>query len=183
VLVGVWVPKRWDLSLTALSQYTSPRVPPENPWIDRSKTTSPSPVTPGTTDEKNSSNSVKDQARRRPPSRRIVRHVLRARIDAIRALANFFDQLERNEYGKKIRASTHLARLYGFVVESDDLAGNPAGWRRVREVIEFLKTRGAKVPTAREDIEGWVVSSSSGDEYSTTDWRGSELAPTEKDSD
>ena len=155
-------------------------MPPENPWIDRPKTTPPPSVTPGTIDGKNCSNVAEDQAKRRPPSRRIVRHVLRARIDAIRALATFFDQLERDEYGKKIRASTHLARLYGFVVESDGLTG----WRRVREVIEFLKTRGAKVPAAREDIiEGWAVSSSSGDEYSTTDWRGSELNPTGKDSD
>jgi hypothetical protein len=35
VLVGVWIPKRWDLSLSALAQFTKPKVPPSNPWIDR----------------------------------------------------------------------------------------------------------------------------------------------------
>jgi hypothetical protein len=33
VLVGVWIPKRWDLSLSALAQFTKPKVPPPNPWI------------------------------------------------------------------------------------------------------------------------------------------------------
>jgi len=38
ILVGVWAPKQWDLSLAALSQYTTPETPPDNPWIDRQKT-------------------------------------------------------------------------------------------------------------------------------------------------
>ncbi|TFY57683.1 hypothetical protein EVJ58_g6874, partial [Rhodofomes roseus] len=37
MLVGVWLPKKWDLSLNALAQYTVPRVPAENEWVDRSK--------------------------------------------------------------------------------------------------------------------------------------------------
>ncbi|KAI0821676.1 glycerol-3-phosphate-acyltransferase [Trametes gibbosa] len=54
VLVGVWAPRKWDLSLSAVAQYTVPRIPPENPWIERSKAkaaaasaASSRPTTPG----------------------------------------------------------------------------------------------------------------------------------------
>jgi hypothetical protein len=48
-----------------------------------------------------------------------MRHVLRARVEAVKALAVFFDQLEhageQTGTGKrlKIRASKHLAEVYG----------------------------------------------------------------------
>ncbi|KAM6502302.1 glycerol-3-phosphate-acyltransferase [Amanita muscaria] len=160
VLVGVWAPKRWDLSLAALSQYTTPRVPPENPWIDKPKI---SPITSAATGETDASQHTKRQRKQRAPSRRIVRHVLRARIDAIKSLATFFDSLEKAGSGKKVKASSHLARLYGStdvgLVDSD-------GWRYSRELVEFLKARGAKIPRAPKGaIEGWA----SGDDYTTTE--------------
>ncbi len=154
VLVGVWAPKKWDLSLSALSQYTTPQTPPENPWIDRPRTTSLS--TSGLVEA--STNDTRNHARRRPPSRRIMRHLLRARANAVKALASFFDQLEKDQTGKRVRTGTRLARLYGFTDAESD------GWRYVREVIGFLKARGARIPTGEGNIKGWAA-----DEYSTTE--------------
>ncbi|KAK2463296.1 hypothetical protein APHAL10511_004951 [Amanita phalloides] len=166
VLVGVWVPKKWDLSLSALSQYTTPRVPPENPWINTIR--DPSMSNSGLA-ELEYANNYRNHVGRRPPSRRIIRHLLRARVNAVKALAGLFDQLEKDQTGKKLKASTHLARLYGFMdVESE-------GWRHVREVIGFLKVRGAKIPTEGQgSIEGWVALS---DEYTTTEEQEPEWMP------
>ena len=33
VLIGVWAPKKWEYSLTALAQYTATPIPPANQWV------------------------------------------------------------------------------------------------------------------------------------------------------
>jgi glycerol-3-phosphate O-acyltransferase / dihydroxyacetone phosphate acyltransferase len=177
VLIGIWAPKHWELSLAALSQYTTPWVPKENPWIDKGKekekthdeneneknqetkthahpmivpsTVTPSVVhhtevePPATTTGTNGTTTrptMKRTRTQRPSTRRIMRHVLRARVEAVNALAGFFDQLEKE--GKvKVRASIHLARLYGEGGEGEEY-----GWRYASEVVDFLKKRGAKIP-------------------------------------
>jgi glycerol-3-phosphate O-acyltransferase / dihydroxyacetone phosphate acyltransferase len=78
---------------------------------------------------------VKTRPIRRPPSRRIMRHVLRARIEAVKALAQFFYALEHDRHDsdsvlvlpgsvpgsrsivkvKEVKASLHLARRFGRV--------------------------------------------------------------------
>ncbi|KAK7043165.1 hypothetical protein VNI00_008519 [Paramarasmius palmivorus] len=198
ILIGVWAPKKWDLTLPALSQYTTPLIPKENPWIEKNKDQKPTPsVTP-------SSNSSSTQnipsilppspeislpkekepvlrPKRRPPTRRIMRHVLRARLEAIKALASFFDQLERggDRDKLKVKASRHLARLYGGISErpgwtsgdpgKDDLdaTATDQGWRYATEVVGFLKKRGAKIPSittpARTSEEEWALLSSDGE--------------------
>jgi glycerol-3-phosphate O-acyltransferase / dihydroxyacetone phosphate acyltransferase len=79
VLIGVWVPKRWDLSLAALSQYTTPRIPPANPWIDRPLKAAAA-VVPAAVEEP----PVQAPPNRKPPPpRRMMRHVLRARAEAV----------------------------------------------------------------------------------------------------
>ena len=181
ILVGVWAPKQWDLSLTALSQYTTPETPPDNPWIDRQKTPTPSsnPSNPSTTGPptqmpSTSTNAaeppVKPQPRRRPPSRRIVRHVLRARVEAVKALASFFDQLERTKGSRRLKASPHLARMYGGLTAAGmrgikveaEVHLPVEGWRDVHEVIRFLKKRGAKIPTLGPEEE-WAALSTEGE--------------------
>lgn len=101
-----------------------------------------------------------------------MRHVLRARVEAVKALAGFFAQLERADAGKKVKASVHLAALYGVVVKPqeglEDMDGNPLepqGLRTSREVVEFLRKRGAKIPTlVGGEIEGeWAALSSEGE--------------------
>ncbi|GJE90098.1 glycerol-3-phosphate-acyltransferase [Phanerochaete sordida] len=202
VLVGVWAPKHWDLSLPALTQYTIPRVPAESAWIDKPRSRPPTPVLTHT--EPNSSGfsaasistnstaatsttpaeGTKAKKTRRPPSRRIVRHVLRARIEAAKALAALFAQLERSP-DKRVRASTHLARMHGGTVDptpqssTTNLAaegvesvveGEPRGWRDAHEVVQFLRERGAKIAQLRDRVAGeWAAALSSENEGETTD--------------
>jgi len=191
VLVGVWLPKRWDLSLAALSQYTTPPPPKENPWVEKpnpseegSQTASPSPSSPDLSAPEPASAlrttipieepPVKTRPKRRPPSRRLVRHVLRARVEAVKALAIFFDHLQRAPSSMQVKASVHLARTYGHLVdvkssETGDM--ETRGWRDVREVVRFLKHRGAKVPSLQiGPVEGeWAALSSEGESFTTVD--------------
>ena len=161
VLVGVWTPKRWDLSVAALSQYTTPARPADNPWIERTKQA----VVPPTAEEP----PVNFLRKRRPPIRRVIRHVLRSRAEAAKSLATFFEQLEC-EADKQVKASLHLAKLYGWVDKVDESVVNaetdngvqlPSGWRRAREVLSFLRERGAKVDSLQRGLEGeWAALSS-----------------------
>ncbi|PBK95343.1 acyltransferase [Armillaria gallica] len=174
-LVGVWAPKGMDLSLAALSQYTTPVLPKENPWIDRPNSSTPEPSTTPTTpgnvptvlpspSDLLTSNEppVRSRRKRRPPTRRIMRHVLRARVEAVKALAVFFDQLERAGTGKKVKASRHLARIYGFEEGGE-------GWRSATEVVRFLRAKGAKIPSISyvPTEEDWMALSSDGEGTST----------------
>lgn len=157
-----------ELSLAALSQYTTPVLPKENPWIDRPRT--PAPSTPideapkvvqvGTPDlNKHAEPPVQTRKKRRPPTRRIMRHVLRARVEAVKALAGFFDQLERGGSTKKLNASTHLAKRYGWETDGQ-------GWRTAAEVTKYLRTRGAKIPSMQTSIAidaDWAALSSDGE--------------------
>ncbi len=174
-LVGVWAPKGMDLSLAALSQYTTPVLPKENPWIDRPNSSTPEPSTtptkpgnvptvlPGPSDLLTSNEPpVRSRRKRHPPTRRIMRHVLRARVEAVKALAVFFDQLERAGTGKKVKASRHLARIYGFEEGGE-------GWRSAIEVVRFLRAKGAKIPSVSyvPTEEDWMALSSDGEGTST----------------
>ncbi|KAF9241788.1 hypothetical protein BU15DRAFT_73132 [Melanogaster broomeanus] len=153
VLVGVWAPTRWDLSISALSQYTTPQIPAESPWIAKSRSATTAAEPPVVL------------KRKRPASRRIMRHVLRARGEAVRALASFFAELEAAGEDKKVVASVHLAKRFGWVEEvkvgvKAEAEGEGAeevetrGSRRAQEVISFLRLRGAKIATLGRAIEG-----------------------------
>ena len=112
-----------------------------------------------------------------------MRHVLRARIDAAKALAALFVQLERTE-DKRVRASTHLARAHGGTVDDVPAPGGatsggataegvgeaeePRGWRSAREVVAFLRDRGAKIAQLRATVAGEWAALSEG-EVETTD--------------
>ncbi|EEB90564.1 hypothetical protein MPER_11210, partial [Moniliophthora perniciosa FA553] len=196
ILIGVWAPKKWDLSLPALSQYTTPLIPKENPWIDKKKpdpsptsssASSPNPNIPSILPSPEISLPKEKEPvfrpRRRAPTRRIMRHVLRARLEAIKALGSFFDQLQRagDREKLKVKASRHLARMYGGMNEyptwnstnsdaNNDVETSEAeqvGWRYTTEIISYLKKRGAKFPSvasvARATEEEWALLSSDGE--------------------
>ena len=153
----MWAPKRWDLSLAALSQYTTPPVPPESPWVEQSNRSS----TPDLPTQAAEPPVV--LKRKRPATRRIMRHVLRARGEAVRALASFFAALEDTGENKQVVASAHLARRFGWVDEvkvdmeahgQGPVEAEVQGYRHAREVILFLRSRGAKIATLEREIEG-----------------------------
>lgn len=166
VLVGVWAPKRWDLSLAALAQYKTPHIPAESPWIERKRSSTLSLPAQATEPPVNC-------RRTRPAWGRIMRHVLHARGEAVRAIASFFAQLETQGDEKEVVASLHLARRFGWVEEveaASEGSESPGdenietkGYRRISEVIAFLKSKGAKIPVLeQEEIEGrWDVALSS----------------------
>ncbi|KAL0572774.1 hypothetical protein V5O48_009187 [Marasmius crinis-equi] len=202
ILIGVWAPKRWDLSLTALSQYTTPTIPKENPWVDKHKTSNSTRTQATSGSSLTSTEKVPSvlppapelllaqereppattRPRRRPPTRRIMRHVLRSRLEAIKSLASFFEQLERagDRSKLKVKASRHLAQIYGGLEDttrfgvssgSGDLSDEPEGWRYATEVIAYLKKRGAKIPSMKRAVgteEDWAVLTSDGEDSSST---------------
>lgn len=118
--------------------------------------------------------------RRRLPSRRLIRHVLRARVVASRSLASFLAEVERS--GQNVRASKHLAKRFGGSLDPEpqgDISGDgsflavngPQGWRSSREVIAFLRSQGAQIAALDEEDEGdWAAGGlSSGDEGAEDD--------------
>jgi len=161
--------------MSALSTYTQPVIPKENPWVQRKggasgdesanehkPAASPTPSSPGSpirpilppspelTIPTNQEPPVKLSKRTRPPSRRIMRHVLRARVEAVKALASFFNQLAKQSADqKKVVSAEHLARQYG-ISDTERSAG---------EVIAFLKSRGCVIPSlAAPSMEGeWAA--------------------------
>ncbi|KAJ3859253.1 glycerol-3-phosphate-acyltransferase [Lentinula novae-zelandiae] len=184
ILIGVWAPKKWDLSVSALSLYTTPKTPKENPWVKKPKTNPISAPSISSDDNPNQEppptvkTYSRPHSRRRPPTRRIMRHVLRARIEAVKALAVFFDQLEHTGERSKLKvcASSHLAETYGGLdgrfhvfdpslpVVGSKVQTDVQGWRYATEVVTFLRKRGAKIPSVngggvKEDMEDWALTS------------------------
>jgi hypothetical protein len=105
-----------------------------------------------------------------------MRHVLRARAEATRSLASFITQLETGPADKRVRASVHLARIYGGVdsiTDESEISGtvesSPAfiGWRHAREVISYLRGHGAKVAAFKQVEVEWAAQNSDGDLSST----------------
>ncbi|KAJ3989484.1 glycerol-3-phosphate-acyltransferase [Lentinula detonsa] len=206
ILIGVWAPKKWDLSVTALSPYTTPSIPKENPWVEKPRTNPvsrpsiPSNITSVNINSPEASSSANphitseppatvqasslSHSRGRPPTRRIMRHVLRARIEAVKALAVFFDQLERDGERKKskVHASRHLAEIYGGQNGRFNSFASPSldnevdmgvdGWRYTTEVVGFLRKRGAKIPSTNGggliEEEEWALTSDAEGESGTS---------------
>ncbi len=172
VLIGVWAPMNWEYSLTALAQYTATPIPPANPWITRK------PVPLGG-DGTEPPVSPQPYRARRPRSGRVMRHVLRARAEASRSLASFIAQLETGPADKRVRASVHLARVYGGVESASgasDISSTAEslptfiGWRHAREVVSYLRGHGAKIAALERGIEvEWVAQNSDGELSSAED--------------
>lgn len=165
VLVGVWTPKRWDLAGSALGQYTTPFVPPANPWVQpRANGDEPAPSLA-------LSPPHRGKHRRKAPSRKLIRHVLRARVEAVKALVAFIAHIEKGASDeRRVKSSKHLAELYGNGEE---------GWRNGREIVSFLRKRGATIAGLEDTIrfEGeWVG------ETASSDWDG-ETSDAKEDGD
>ena len=94
-------------------------------------------------------------------------------MDAAKALASLFTQLEAAPEDKRVYAALHLARAFGQVDASPAHSSEAGvseselrGWRSVREVITFLRARGAKFRSLEARIEGdWAALSSDGEGY------------------
>lgn len=170
MLVGVWGPRRWDLSPADLKQYTVPEIPKPSQWIDRPLTPTPpagAAATNTTTSASasSSSESAADKTKKRlkkPASRSLVRHVLRARIEASRALEAFLQELE--VASPRVRVSPHLGREDGTIEEGyvsglssetgDYLDVGSAVGSKTSSVPGTPVTPGTPVPEKRAYLEG-----------------------------
>jgi len=165
---------------------------PENLHIKRKKPAAPaspdgeSPASPASPEPGQASVSHTPKPfKRKPklPSRRLVRHVLRHRVLACQALFRFLEELDLTD--GRVTASPHLASAYGHpadisapstlpaagleksegpegVTESEEAVPEPNGWRSGREVVWFLRSRGAGVGMVKRKEE-WGGLSSEGE--------------------
>ena len=153
ILIGVWLPRRFEMSLPSFLASSSlfapdpPRIVGLPPDGEAEKYTRP----------------------KRLPSRVLVRHVLRIRLEAARELASVLFELEERD--TQLEASFWLAEEHGgevmkFSKEQEGLEDwerpLPRGARDGREVVGFLRRKGARLGAARVDEDHWAASS--GDE-------------------
>lgn len=114
-----------------------------------------------TDDKKDAKDSGKVKASRRPPTRRLIRHVLRARTEAARQLGAFLKRIDRP--GVRVSASEHMVDIFGGGYESlhtqdpSEVEGFPTGWRDGKEVMKYLKSKGARFERLylEEDEQGY----------------------------
>ena len=135
LLIGLWLPPQFDLPLPSfLSRATA--YAPDPPKV--------AGLPPQTPPEKY----VRPQ---HVPSRVLVKHVLRTRLEAARDLASVLSDLEKGDEG--VQASFWLASTYGGEQDRkaealerwEDSMPGPIGYRRGPEVVRFLRERGARV--------------------------------------
>lgn len=124
------------LNLNAKKSAPSTTDPAPSP----SSTAAPAPAAPSPTPEKK-------RKKPRLPARRLVRHVLRARLVATQSLFSLLTELERED--GRVAASPHLALSYGA-----------DGGRSAKEVIGFLRGKGARWEMVRERGDEFGVLSS-----------------------
>ena len=166
--------------MAAILPYTINQPPPPNPFLKlppeveatlNRSTSSPAVPTLATMyKEDQPEKEIKNRRLRRPPSRRLVRHVLRVRAESMRHLAAYLLSLDRE--GVRVPASLHMVKIFGGGVQppestvatseaSYDKVGGGGqmeakgmqggveirpsqeggGWRDGREVIKYLCSR------------------------------------------
>lgn len=161
ILIGVWLPRSWEMSLPS--------------FIASAATFAPDPpkiagLPPNTEPEKY----------RRPkhlPSRLLVRSVLRVRAEAARELAIALSEIEAQD--AQVDASFWLADEFGGEVlktsKEDEAKPEwerplPRGVRGGREVVRFLRARGARLASSQKDERHWAAASGGEtDLYAETD--------------
>ncbi|GFZ48760.1 hypothetical protein JCM24511_06509 [Saitozyma sp. JCM 24511] len=146
LLIGVWTPRRFEYSLSSFLA-SSNNYAPNPPKI--------AGLPPQTPPEKYTKP-------KRLPSRVLVRHVLRTRVEAARQLARVLFELEDKD--PQVSASFWLATKYGGEVDREREALDqwdepfPRGVRSGREVVGFLRSKGARLGGAK-DAGHWAASS------------------------
>jgi hypothetical protein len=153
ILIGVWIPSRFEMSLQSFTEKAA-SFAPNPPKV--------AGLPPQTLPEKY----------RKPehlPSRRLVRNVLRTRLEAARQLAIVLHELEEKDV--QLNACFWLAEQHGGEVlkvssEQEKLLEweRPLqqGRRGGREVVEYLRSKGARLGSGKMK-DHWAAATS-GDE-------------------
>jgi hypothetical protein len=153
ILIGVWIPSQFEISLQSFTEKAA-SFAPNPPKV--------AGLPPQTTPEKY-------QKPQRLPSRRLVRNVLRTRLEAARQLANVLYELEEKDI--QLNARFWLAEGHGGEVlkASTEDEGLPEwerpllqGRRGGKEVVEYLRSKGARLGTGK--MKDHWAGATSGDE-------------------
>lgn len=108
----------------------------------------------------------KTAKRKRVPTRRFIKHVLRTRVAAAQALESFLAELENGGYRVNARPWLVEAAPYGGEASQaeqqstedegkDAVDRVPMGTRSGEEVVEFLRWRGARILPSASEHNGW----------------------------
>jgi glycerol-3-phosphate O-acyltransferase/dihydroxyacetone phosphate acyltransferase len=166
VIVGVWTPKRRERPIDSLKSFL-----PES--------ATPVGATPHGSVEawQKGGMPVKDvikaaklaqKKRKRLPTRRLIKHVLRTRVKAAQALEALLSSIGQDE--TRINARPWLAQAAEFGGDFDEETvhiGNsvhgkeavdeePMGTRAGAEVVQFLRKSGAKIVPGNHDLDVWA---------------------------
>lgn len=153
ILIGVWTPKSWEMPLPS--------------FVAAAATFAPDP--PRIAGLPPQAQPEKYKKPKRLPSRVLVRQVLRTRLEAARELASVLFELEERD--SEVNASFWLADEFGGEVlkvskeDEEKLEWErplPKGIRGGREVVSFLRDRGARL--GLQKLEGHWAAATSGDE-------------------
>lgn len=167
VLIGVWGPKRWDLSSAAVEPWTKPRERPANEWVKSTESKPPVAETkpgeaggvPNVAPPKPTS--TRPKGKKRPASRGLIRHVLRARLHASRALASYLEELQRSD--RLLPTTQRVPELdVGLSAKLGDDQELPR--RHALAVVDYLRGKGAKIAQlSHRDSSDWAALSSDGE--------------------
>lgn len=149
LVVGVWLPRDFEMPLPKfVAQYSS--FAPDPPKIAGLPPTTPP---------------EKYQKPKRLSSRVLVKHILRVRAQAARELTELLLELEN---GEEVVAQTWLAEEFGGKIlqqsQQDGEEELVTGWvkqggaRSGKEVIQYLKSKGARLRFATGEVGGNNVS-------------------------
>ncbi|GHJ85685.1 hypothetical protein NliqN6_2087 [Naganishia liquefaciens] len=160
VIVGVWAPKRREIPIAKLASVLPSSSAPEGAtknayaWKTRG------------TDQEVKEEVEKTEKRKRVPTRRFIKHVLRTRVAAAQALEAFLAELEQG--GHRVNARPWLVEAAPYGAEAaqaeqqstadegkDAVDRFPMGTRAGEEVVEFLRQRGARILPSTSEHTGW----------------------------
>jgi glycerol-3-phosphate O-acyltransferase/dihydroxyacetone phosphate acyltransferase len=152
ILIGVWIPSKFEMSIQSFTEKAASFAPNPPKVAGLPPTTQPEKYT-------------KPQ---HLPSRRLVRNVLRTRLEAVRQLANVLYELEEKDI--QLDASYWLAEAHGGeVLKSSAEHEQLPEWERPllkgkrggREVVGYLRNHGARLGSGKAK-DHWAATS--GDE-------------------
>lgn len=153
ILIGVWRPKG-DLAIDKLQALLPTTSAPAGASKDAKAWQSGGPQ---------EMSEAKKEKRRKVPSRRLVKHVLRTRVEASKLLERYLATL--GETDPPVHARPWLAGETDFELDDAGSGGLPTSKRSGREVVQYLKNQGARIlPSASKHSEWSALSGDEGDE-------------------
>jgi len=170
VIVGIWTPKARERPMDYLKSFIPESATPVGatpPDAVKAWQKGGPPVSAAI-----KANKLKEKRKKRLPTRRLIKHVLRSRVKAAQALESFLSQLENSEI--RVNAKPWLARaaMFGGEVDQEVDAVNekadtgdivdrvPMGSRAGAEVVEYLRRNGAVIPHGQGELNAWAAAQS-----------------------